>query len=115
MDPADFIIALTATASEEQAVGMGRKLVEERLAACVNIVPGIRSLYVWKETLCDEGEWILVMKTRKSLFGKLKARILELHGYEVPEIICIPLADGHGPYLQWILDSTSNGIPKDEA
>jgi periplasmic divalent cation tolerance protein len=113
MESTEFIVALTAADSEEHAVRIGKMLVVEKLAACVNLIPNIRSLYFWKNALCDEKEWILVIKTRQSLFHRLKTRILELHSYEVPEVLCIPVMSGHGRYLQWIFDSTSTAISRD--
>jgi periplasmic divalent cation tolerance protein len=107
MNSTEFIIALTAAGSEEEAVRIGKCLVKEKLAACVNISPNVRSLYFWKNALCDEKEWILLIKTRQPLFQRVKARILELHSYEVPEVLCLPVLSGHDRYLQWILDSTT--------
>jgi periplasmic divalent cation tolerance protein len=77
-------------------------LVEERLAACVNILSGVASVYIWKDELCQEDETMLVIKSNRQLFQQLAARIVELHTYEVPEIIALPVELGHKPYLDWI-------------
>ena len=109
----DAIVVLTATDSEGEAVRIGKMLVQERLAACVNIVPNVRSLYAWRDKFCDQREWILLVKTRRSLFDRLKTRILELHTYEVPEVVSLSVLDGHDAYLQWIFDSTAS-VPTEE-
>jgi periplasmic divalent cation tolerance protein len=113
MDSPEFIVVLTATGSEEEAVRMGKILVDEKLAACANIISGIRSIYFWKDALCDEREWMVVVKTRRSLFRRLKTRILDLHSYELPEVLSLPVLDGHDRYLKWIIDSTSPATTED--
>jgi periplasmic divalent cation tolerance protein len=90
----------------EEALTIARTLVEEKLVACVNIVPRIRSIYRWKGEVCDEEELLLIMKTRSNLFPGLQDRIRELHSYEVPEIISFPVADGLPDYLKWVMEST---------
>jgi periplasmic divalent cation tolerance protein len=102
----ETVAVLVTCGSEDQALTIGRVLVEERLAACVNLFQSVRSLYRWEGKLCDETEWLLVVKTRASLFSALEDRVTSLHSYVVPEIIAIPITKGHGPYLQWILDNT---------
>jgi periplasmic divalent cation tolerance protein len=82
-------------------------LVQEGLAACVNIIPEIRSIYKWNGEVCDEIEGMLVIKTRSELFEKLQQTVKELHPYEVPEIISVNIESGFPPYLQWIHDSTA--------
>lgn len=81
-------------------------LVGERLAACVNLVPGLRSTYRWKNEICRDDEVLLLIKTRGAHFERLKAAILELHPYELPEVIAVPVSAGHTPYLDWIRDNT---------
>jgi periplasmic divalent cation tolerance protein len=101
----EHVVALV-TAPPDRAAELARRLVEEKLAACVNVVPAIRSIYRWKGELCDDGEALLVIKTRAALFGALRARVVELHPYEVPEVIELPILAGHAPYLSWIDEST---------
>lgn len=96
-----IVVFMTASSADEGA-NIGKKTVEEGLAACCNIVPSIRSIYVWKGKLCDEPEALCVFKTRAELFERLRARIKELHSYEVPEIIALKIEAGHADYLKWI-------------
>ena len=81
-------------------------LVKGRSAACVNIVPGITSVYRWKGDVCTDNELLLIIKSRKALFAEIQDRIRALHPYELPEIISCELSDGSEPYLNWITDST---------
>lgn len=103
----DPILILVTAASKEEANFIGKNMVEERLVACVNIVPGVRSLYVWKGKLYDEGEVLLIMKSRQGLFDKIKDRVIELHSYEVPEVIALPVVGGSEDYLKWMEESIS--------
>lgn len=84
---------------------VARALVEERLAACVNIVPGVRSIYRWQGKLCDDAEVLCLVKTRRALFERVKARIAELHPYEVPEVLAFAVAEGSDAYLAWLRES----------
>ena len=81
-------------------------VVGERLAACVNRIPGIASTYRWKGEIHDEGEVLLLIKSTRERFAALRDRILALHPYELPEIIAVDIASGHAPYLDWIAAST---------
>jgi periplasmic divalent cation tolerance protein len=72
----------------------------------VNILPGLRSIYAWEGKVCDEGEVLCVIKTRRALFAAVRERVVSLHPYEVPEIIALPLVEGSAPYLAWLRDET---------
>ena len=107
MKSAESYRAVLVTAgSEEEGARIARALVEERLAACVNIVPRIRSIYRWRGAVEDEAETLLVIKTSAASLEKLEARVRELHSYEVPEIIALPLDSGSAPYLDWLGENT---------
>lgn len=98
----DKIVVLSTCDSEEQALRIAHHLVERRLAACVNISPGARSVYRWKEKIADNAELVLAVKSRRDLFDTLCAEIQKLHSYETPEIIVLPIVDGSEAYLEWI-------------
>lgn len=89
-----------------QANRIARTLVKEKLAACVNIVPGIASIYVWKGKIEEGKEVLLVIKSRLSLSKRLTARVKALHSYSVPEVVTIPIASGNPDYLRWVREST---------
>jgi periplasmic divalent cation tolerance protein len=89
------------------AAELARALIGEGLCACVNIVPGVRSIYIYNGKLCDEPEVLCVVKTRKELFGRLEARVRELHPYEVPEILAFAVDEGSPAYLEWLFASTA--------
>ncbi|MCE5271423.1 divalent-cation tolerance protein CutA [bacterium] len=101
-----FITVLVTAGNAEAAAQLARALVEERLAACGNVIPNLRSIYRWRGAVHDEGEALLILKTRASLFEKLRARVVELHSYEVPEVVALEIQAGHGPFLDWLADST---------
>ncbi len=98
----DKIVVLTTCESEEQAQTLARHLIEQRLAACVNILPGARSIYRWKDKIEDSAEFVLVVKSRRDVFGKLRDAIAHLHSYEIPEVIALPVVDGSDAYLGWM-------------
>jgi periplasmic divalent cation tolerance protein len=81
-------------------------LVSGKYAACVNIIPGLTSVYRWKGDICNDSELLLIIKSRKSLFDEISSRIKVFHPYEVPEIIYYSISGGSEPYLQWLSDST---------
>lgn len=98
----DKIVVLSACDSEDEASQVARALVEKRLAACVNIIAGARSIYRWKDSIEDSPEWLLVIKSRRGLFPALRAEFRKLHSYEVPELIALPVVEGAGNYLAWL-------------
>jgi periplasmic divalent cation tolerance protein len=98
----DKIVVLSTCDSEEKAVALARALVEERVAACVNVIPGARSIYHWQGKIEDAAEWIVVIKSRRDLFEKLKEAIARVHSYEVPEVVALPVVDGSEAYLSWL-------------
>jgi len=102
----DYVIALTTLPADADAAEFGRTLVDERLAACVNLLPVMESVYRWEGKIEFEAERQLVIKTSRDRIGDLWDRVRELHPYEVPEFIVIPIMDGNEAYLRWIGDST---------
>lgn len=101
-------VVLVTVPNDEEGIRIARALVQERLAACVNMIDGIRSVYRWEEEICDEGEALLYIKTRSDLFPKLQERIRALHPYDVPEIIALPIVRGSSEYLSWVFQETEN-------
>jgi periplasmic divalent cation tolerance protein len=98
----DKIVVLSTCASPNEAQLVARGLVEKRLAACVNVIPGIRSVYRWKDVIEEEEEVLLLIKTSRALLGELRDEIERLHSYEVPEVIALQVVDGSERYLAWI-------------
>ena len=103
----DVSLVTITVGSGEEALTIAQTVVAERLAACVQIIPRIRSIYRWKGEVCDEEEQLLLMKTRSDLFPTLQNRIRELHSYEVPEIVSFPISDGLPEYLSWVIENTA--------
>ncbi|MCJ8279167.1 MAG: divalent-cation tolerance protein CutA [Rivularia sp. ALOHA_DT_140] len=101
MDSTDYGIVLVTTGSQEEAEKIAHVLVEAKLAACVSFY-AINSIYTWQGKVNKDQEWQLFIKTDLTRFPTLEAKIIELHSYEVPEIIALPILKGHQPYLQWI-------------
>lgn len=101
----DAVVVLCTFPSAEKAAEIARVLVGEKLAACMNI-SAVRSIYVWKDALQDDAEALGVIKTTADRYAALAQRIVELHPYEVPEIIALPVGDGHAPYLAWVVAQT---------
>lgn len=104
----EYSITITTFADKESAKKTAKLLVEQQLAACVQIFP-IESVYHWKGEICDENEVMLFIKSKTVLFDKIKDAIREIHPYEVPEIVQIPIADGLPEYLRW-MDESIYGI-----
>jgi periplasmic divalent cation tolerance protein len=105
--PPDAIVVITTLASAEEAVTLVRTLLERRLIACGNILPGVRSLYRWEGKVADEREVIVILKTRRVRLDALELAFGELHPYKVPELLALPVSAGLHKYLEWIDDETS--------
>lgn len=103
----DSIVVYITASGEEEAVKIARILVEERLAACVNILKDARSIYRWQGKIEDEKESLMIIKTRKELFDPLKKRVKEIHSYTIPEIISLPIIEGSEDYMKWLKEVTS--------
>ena len=103
------MIYMTA-GSPEEARAIGKALVSERLAACVNIIEGMNSLYWWKGEVQEDSEVVLIAKTRESLVPKLSERVKEIHGYDCPCVVALPITDGFQPFLDWIGEETQKGM-----
>jgi periplasmic divalent cation tolerance protein len=99
-------IGLCTCPDEETAATLARTLVQERLAACVNIVPKIRSIYRWDKQICDDGEVLLIIKTASDRFAALTERLVAIHPYECPEVIALDICAGHPDYLAWVTAET---------
>ncbi|VAW34710.1 Periplasmic divalent cation tolerance protein CutA [hydrothermal vent metagenome] len=106
MSDGKYIVVFMTAPGGDEAARIGRAVVLEGLAACCNIVPKLRSIYRWQGELCDEQEALCILKTRSELFEVLKDRLVELHSYEVPEVIAIDIEDGSAQYLKWIDEVT---------
>ena len=104
----DKIVVLSTCGSEEEAEKVARALVEQRLAACVNVLPRIRSYYHWKGAIESADEFLLVIKSTRELMPALQAALEKEHSYEVPELIALPVVDGSPNYLSW-LDASLEG------
>lgn len=107
ISPDEVIVILSNTDSAESAARMARELVGRKLVACVNVIPGIRSFYRWKGDIVEDGEHLMVIKTRRSLFEQVRRCVRELHPYELPEIIALPLEEGDAGYLDWVRECTA--------
>lgn len=99
--PGTLVVLVTAPSVEEGHT-IARTLVGERLAACVNVLPGVQSVFFWEGQVQEEAEALLVIKTRRESYAALQRRILELHAYSVPEILALPVETGSPAYLAWV-------------
>lgn len=99
------IIVLCTTGTLENGRSIASALVEAGEAACVNIIPGIQSIYRWEGKVCEEGEFLLIIKSVEKKFEAIKSRIRQIHSYQVPEIIAVPIRAGDEDYLKWLHDS----------
>jgi len=102
----ESIVVLVSCGSEEEATKIANSLVKEGLAACVNIISPVRSIYRWEGKIWDEKEWVLIIKTQKKRFEELQKKVKSLHSYSVPEVIALPIVEGSAPYLKWLEETT---------
>jgi len=98
----DKIVVISTCGSEEEAVRIAKHLVEARIAACVSLIPKIRSIYRWEGKVEDAAEWMLIIKSSRPRFEALQTALAAAHSYEVPEIIALPIVDGSPDYLAWL-------------
>jgi len=109
------IVVITTVGTEEQANLIAREIVARRQAACVNILPGVRSIYRWKGKICKDGELMLVVKTLEQEVDGVSATIRELHSYELPEILSFQVVRGEANFLEWIASSVDKAeLSEDE-
>lgn len=100
------VLVVLVTCPPDKAQAIANALVEERVAACVNVVPGLSSVYRWKGAVHNDAEALLIVKSTKDRFEALKSSVLKHHPYELPEVIAIPVDRGHAPYLDWVIESS---------
>jgi periplasmic divalent cation tolerance protein len=103
----EFIIVYVTVGSPDEGDRLAHALVEERLAACVNRVKAVQSVYRWQGKVEQSEEELLIIKTKRELFGRLRSRVQALHSYSVPEIIALPILEGNEGYLKWLADEVS--------
>lgn len=103
----EYVVVLVTSGSADEAARISRTLVGERLAACVNIIPGLRSIYRWQGRVEEADEWLLVVKTARQALDQVVARVRSLHAYTVPEVVALPVDGGAAEYLKWLGDQVS--------
>lgn len=101
----EYILIFCTINDIGKAKEISKTLVREKLTACVNILPNVTSIYSWEGEIVQDGEYLMIAKTKKELFKEVKERIIELHPYEVAEVISMDITDGSAPYLDWIKNS----------
>jgi periplasmic divalent cation tolerance protein len=98
----DKIVVLTTCETADEASQIARVLVEKKIAVCVNILPGTKSVYRWKDKIEEASEVLLIIKSRRDLFDAIRTEIAKIHTYELPELIVLPIVDGSETYLAWL-------------
>ena len=101
------LVVLVTASSQEEALLIGRCVVQKKLAACVTVVPNVTSIFEWEGAVCEEREWLLVMKSHADVYDALESEVKALHSYEVPEIIALSVMTGASEYLAWVKAMTS--------
>lgn len=104
-DPSEVVAAFVTVPSEDEAAKLAKGIVESKLAACVNIIPSLRSIYFWEGKVCDDKELLLVIKTKRMAFERLSDWVRRNHSYKVPEVIALHVCDGSAPYLDWVREN----------
>ena len=102
----DFLLVQTSCPDKDTAISLARRIIEKKLAACVNVLPEVTSIYEWKGDIKQDSEILLLIKTPKSRYLDLQAVICESHPYELPEVIAVPISEGLPEFLAWIKDTT---------
>jgi len=103
----DKIVVFSACSSQEEARTLARHLVEARVAACVNVIPGAFSVFRWEGKIDEASEWLLIIKTVRARLDDLKSELRRMHSYSVPEVVAIPIVDGSEDYLDWVESEVS--------
>lgn len=106
MTEVNYGAVLVTAPSRDEAKTIASSLIAEKLAACVNIIP-THSIYTWEGEVCADDEWLLIIKTDLAKYQALQERIIEMHSYEVPEVIALPIVSGSSLYLQWISEQVT--------
>ena len=107
MSTPECVVVLVTAGSADEAAMLARALVDDRLAACVNVIGPVRSIYRWQGAVEDAAEHLLVIKARAADVAALEARVRALHSYDVPEVLALPVVAGSAPYLAWLADATA--------
>jgi len=107
---ADHLLVYITTQNEAEALRIGRAVVESRLAACANVLPAIRSVYWWDGRVVEDGEALLLLKTRAGVLEPLIQAVRELHSYSVPCVTAFPIVGGNPDYLKWVTEETTGGM-----
>jgi periplasmic divalent cation tolerance protein len=110
----DICLIMTSVGTEQQAVEISEELIAQRLATCINIVPCLRSIYRWKGKVCEDTEYLLLIKTPKRLFDDVSAAIREYHSYELPEILGFPITNAEAKFHEWVLKMVQPGDEGDD-
>lgn len=105
----EFLVVLTTCPTAEVAADLARALVEQGHAACVNVLPAVRSIYRWQGQVQSDDEILLLIKTTAGRFRALRDALVARHPYDVPEVVALRVADGHHPYLDWLADPDGSG------
>ena len=105
----EITVVMTSVGTEQQAVEISEELIARRLATCVNIVPCLRSIYRWKGKICEDTEYLLLIKTPERLFERVSKAIREFHSYELPEILALPVSTAEESFHRWILEMVEPG------